>query len=157
MISRASIHTQYLQLSSKIENINQSLSVTSIYICLIPKFFRIHLIFLQFIWIFIFHIQTVMNSLIRICECTFWTGLICDLELHCTRGEAYPFTNIYIQYKKPWAEKKLAPIVDSFNSNKIRKWCPNYLSQMLAASIVIRSESGAPITTLILLEGGRCP
>ena len=44
-------------------------------------------------------------------------------------------TNMQIQYKKHSAEKKLA--------------------QMLAASIVIRSESGASITTSNLLEGGR--
>ena len=40
---------------------------------------------------------------------------------------------IIIQYEKPLAEKKLP--------------------QMLAASIVVRSESGAPITTHSLLEG----
>ena len=48
--------------------------------------------------------------------------------------------------KKPSAEKKLAPNVG-------RKLCPNYHFQRLAASIVIRSESGAPITTPIFLAG----
>ena len=48
------------------------------------------------------------------------------------------FSFIYIiQYKKSSAEKNLA--------------------QMLAASIVIRSESGVQISSLILLEGGRRP
>ena len=51
---------------------------------------------------------------------------------------------IKILCKKPSVEKKVAPNVGNFNSNQIRKWYPNCHSQMLAASIVIISESGAP-------------
>ena len=35
---------------------------------------------------------------------------------------------MYIQYKKPSAEKKLPPNVGSLKSNSIRKWCLNYHS-----------------------------
>ena len=35
------------------------------------------------------------------------------------------FIKHYWPYKKPSSEKKLAPNLASFNSNKIRKWCPN--------------------------------
>ena len=43
-----------------------------------------------------------------------------------------------------------APLISHIKSLRVRKSLP----QMLPTSIVIRSESGAPITIPILLEGG---
>ena len=71
--------------------------------------------------------------------------------------------SIYIQYKKPLAEKKLVPNLSSFNTNQIRMWWPNYhshpprgrsppLDKERPPSRTIGVIIGAPLSDLITIK-----
>ena len=55
------------------------------------------------------------------------------------------------QYKKPSAQKKVAPNVGSLKSNQIRKWCPSYIKKKIAPD---QDGNGncVPLSDLIIFQ-----